>query len=50
MNLNELTFKVRDSISEVDNILGPCLVENTYNLAFAYGFDELIIDYKCGLS
>jgi len=30
---------VRGSISEVDNILGPGLLGNTYEAALAYGFD-----------
>ena len=46
MRLNELTFKVRGTIFEVYNILGPGLLESTYEAALAYEFDNLGLEYK----
>ena len=46
MKLNELTFKVRGAIFEVYNILGPGLLESTYEAALAYEFDNLGLEYK----
>ncbi len=46
MNLNELTFKVRGAIFEVYNILGPGLLESTYEAALGYEFDTLGLEYK----
>ncbi len=46
MRLNELTFKVRGAIFEVYNILGPGLLESTYEAALAYEFDNLGLEYK----
>ena len=46
MILNELTYKVRGAIFEVYNILGPGLLESTYEAALAYEFDNLGLEYK----
>ena len=46
MRLNELTFKVRGTIFEVYNILGPGLLESTYEAALGYEFDTLGLEYK----
>ena len=46
MRLNELTFKVRGAIFEVYNILGPGLLESTYEAALGYEFDMLGLEYK----
>jgi GxxExxY protein len=46
MKLNELTFKVRGAIFEDYNILGPGLLERTYESALAYEFDNLGLEYK----
>ena len=46
MKLNELTYKVRGAIFEVYNILGPGLLESTYEAALAYEFDNLGLEYK----
>jgi len=46
LRLNELTFKVRGTIFEVYNILGPGLLESTYEAALAYEFDNLGLEYK----
>jgi len=50
MKLNELTFKVRGAIFEVYNILGPGLLESTYEAALAYEFDNLGLEYKTQVS
>jgi len=51
MKLNELTYKVRGAVFEVYNILGPGLLESTYEAALAYEFDKLCLEYKnSGLS
>mgnify|MGYP000897213374 FL=1 len=46
MRLNELTFKVRGAIFEVYKILGPGLLESTYEAALGYEFDTLGLEYK----
>ena len=46
MRLNELTFKVRGAIFEVYKILGPGLLESTYEAALGYEFDKLGLEYK----
>ena len=46
MKLNELTYKVRGAVYEVYNILGPGLLESTYEAALAYEFDKLGLEYK----
>ena len=46
MKLNELTFKVRGAIFEVYKILGPGLLESTYEAALGYEFDTLGLEYK----
>jgi len=46
LRLNELTFKVHGAIFEVYNILGPGLLESTYEAALAYEFDNLGLEYK----
>jgi len=46
MKLNELTYKVRGAVFEVYNILGPGLLESTYEAALAYEFDKLGLEYK----
>ena len=46
MRLNELTFKVRGAIFEVYKILGPGLLESTYEAALGYEFDMLGLEYK----
>jgi len=46
MKLNELTYKVRGAVFEVYNILGPGLLESTYEAALAYDFDKLGLKYK----
>jgi GxxExxY protein len=46
LRLNELTFKVRGAIFEVYKILGPGLLESTYEAALAYEFDNLGLEYK----
>jgi len=46
LRLNELTFKVRGTIFEVYNILGPGLLESTYEAALGYEFDTLGLEYK----
>jgi len=46
LRLNELTFKVRGAIFEVYKILGPGLLESTYEAALGYEFDTLGLEYK----
>ena len=46
MRLNELTYKVRGAIFEVYKILGPGLLESTYEAALGYEFDTLGLEYK----
>jgi len=46
LKLNELTFKVRGAIFEVYKILGPGLLESTYEAALGYEFDTLGLEYK----
>jgi len=46
MRLNELTFKVRGAIFEVYNILGPGLLESTYETALVYEFKVVDQEYK----
>ena len=46
MRLNELTFKVRGTIFEVYNILGPGLLESTYEAALVYEFDKIVWNIK----
>ena len=46
MKLNELTYKVRGAVFEVYNILGPGLLESTYEAALAYEFDKLGLKYQ----
>jgi len=46
VKLNELTYKVRGAVFEVYNILGPGLLESTYEAALAYEFDKLGLEYK----
>ena len=46
MRLNELTFKERGALFEVYNILGPGLLESTYEAALGYEFDTLGLEYK----
>jgi len=46
LRLNELTFKVRGAIFEVYKILGPGLLESTYEAALGYEFDKLGLEYK----
>ncbi len=46
MKLNDVTYKVRGAIFEVYNILGPGLMESTYEAALGYEFDMLGIEYK----
>lgn len=41
-----LTFKVRGAIFEVYKILGPGLLESTYEAALGYEFDTLGLEYK----
>ena len=46
MKLNELTFKVRGAIFEVYKMLGPGLLESTYEAALGYELDTLGLEYK----
>ncbi len=46
MRLNELTFKVRGAIFEVYKILGPGLLESTYEAALGYEFNMLGLENK----
>ena len=46
MKINELTYKVRGAVFEVYNILGPGLLESTYEAALAYEFDKLGLKYQ----
>jgi len=46
LRLNELTYKVRGAIFEVYKILGPGLLESTYEAALGYEFDTLGLEYK----
>lgn len=50
MILNEITYKVRGAIFEVYNILGPGLLESTYEAALAYEFDKIDVEYKIQVS
>ena len=50
MRLNELTFKVRGAIFEVYKILGPGLLESTYEAALAYEFGKISVEYKIQVS
>ena len=46
MRLNDITYKVRGAVFEVYNILGPGLLESTYEAALAYEFDKLGLKYQ----
>ena len=46
MRLNELTFKVRGAIFEVYKILGPGLLESTYEAALGYEFDTIGLENR----
>jgi GxxExxY protein len=46
LRLNELTFKVRGAIFEVYKILGPGLLESTYEAALGYEFKVVDQEYK----
>ena len=46
MKLNELTYKIRGAVFEVYNILGPGLLESTYEAALTYEFDILGLKYQ----
>jgi len=45
LTLNGLTFKVRGAIFEVYKILGPGLLESTYEAALGYEFKVLDPEY-----
>ena len=46
MRLNKLTYKGRGAIFEVYKILGPGLLESTYETALVYAFKVLGPEYK----
>jgi len=46
MKLNDVTYKVRSAKFEVYNILGPGLLESTYEAALVYEFDKIVWNIK----
>ena len=41
MKVNEITYKVRGAVFEVYNVLGPGLLESTYEAALEMGKPEI---------